>query len=379
MISIKKERVLISPKDIKPSSKDLEVIGTINPGAVRLSNGDILLYIRVIEKLIKDEDNKYYYSPRMVGENKFKLKLDKFDKNLVETKSNLDFIFKDNTKRLTFISHLRRVLLDKTGFKVKSIDKKPSFFGLSWDSELGVEDPRVTKIGDSYLMTYVSLSRDENVSTSYALSNDCFRWYRRDVIFREENKDVVIFPEKVKREYVALNRPEGSFAFTLPHIWVSHSKDLEHWGESKSLILSEKDWDSGRVGAGAPPIKTEKGWLLLYHGVVEGKKLEKMFFKSNLKAEFEYFEKRVYYCVGAALLDLENPRKVIAKSKFPIIFPTKEYERGSFENKNVIFPTGIIIDANGKDLLIFSGGGDVVTSVKKVSFKEVLDAMEKVQ
>src|SRR3989344_352607 len=121
---IKEEKLLIEPKDITPSSPLVEVISVINPAAIRLPNGNILLYIRIVEKLIKDTDDKYYYSPRMVGEEKFNLILDKFDKELIETKSPLDFVFKDGTKRLTFISHLRRVLLDSSGFKIKSIEQK---------------------------------------------------------------------------------------------------------------------------------------------------------------------------------------------------------------------------------------------------------------
>ena len=84
------------------------------------------------------------------------------------------------------------------------------------------------------------------------------------------------------------------------------------------------------------------------------------------------------YSVGAALLDLINPEKVIAKSKNPIIVPKKDYERGTFENKRVVFPTGLVVDENGKDLLIFSGGGDVVTTVKKVSLNEIMKSLKKV-
>ena len=250
MVEIKKEKVLVTPKDIKPSSKDFEVLGTLNPGATRLPNGNILLYVRVIEKLIKDEDKKYCYSPRFTGEDNLKIELDKFNKNSIKQKSDLDFIFKDGTKRLTFISHLKRIILDKTGFKIKSIDKKPGFFGFSWDGELGIEDPRITKINDSYVMTYVSLSREGNVSTSYAISNDCMNWYRRGIIFGEQNKDVVIFPEMINNEYVAFNRPEGSFEFTHPHIWTSYSDDLDSWKNHSPVIIAKKgEWDYGRVGA----------------------------------------------------------------------------------------------------------------------------------
>jgi len=380
MIKVKKEKLLITPKDIKSSSKDFEVIGTTNPGAMRLPNGNIVLYVRVIEKFIKNERKNCCFSPRMTGKNKFKIKLDKFSRKIIKEKSNMDILFKDGTKRLTFISHFRRVILDKTGFKILSIDKKPSFYGVSWDGELGIEDPRITKVGDLYVMTYVSLSRKENVSTSYAISNDCFNWYRRGVIFGEENKDAVIFPELINNKYYSFNRPAGGFHFSLPHIWIVNSKDLEYWGEPKPIFLAKKgDWDYGTNGAGVPPIKTKDGWLLIYHAVKE--KIEK---DSSLLAELEKLigikkEREIsYYLVGAALFDLKNPEKLIAKSGSPILIPHKKYEKGTFEDKRVIFPTGLVVDKNKKGLLIYSGAGDAYTTVKKVALREIMGSLEKV-
>ena len=211
MIPIKKEALLVSPSDVKPTSNKFSVIGTFNPGVARLSNGNIVLYVRVAEKLKNEatEDNKYYYAPRCIGEKTCKLHFDQFKKEEVQSKSDSDIIFKDETKRLMFISHFRRVVLDKTGFNIKSIDKTPSFTGLSTNGELGVEDPRITKIGDKYAMTYVSLSRQGNISTSLALSKDCLKWERLGTIFSEQNKDVVLFPEKIKDSYYIFNRPEG--------------------------------------------------------------------------------------------------------------------------------------------------------------------------
>ena len=313
----------------------------------------------------------------MCGANKYKLIIDKFEKKSVVSHSYFDFLFKDGTKRLTFMSHLRRVILDKSGFYVKHIEEKPSFFGLEWDGELGVEDPRITKIGDLYVMTYVSLSRNENVSTSYAVSNDCIRWYRRGVIFNEQNKDVVMFPEQIDNEYVAIERPEGSFEFSPPHMWLVYSKDMELWGRQHPMIISKKnDWDSGKVGAGAPPIKTEKGWLLIYHGVIEGKKkklIEKIITKMDLtECMFgKITQKNTIYCAGAVLLDLNDPKKIIGRSNVPILFPFKKHEEADFGNLKVIFPTGSILDLNGKDLLIFSGAGDKVTTVKQLSLENI--------
>lgn len=377
MVKVIKECVIIRPEDIKPSCPEFEIIGTFNPGVARLANGDIVLYVRVWEKLIKTSDETYFYSPRMAGKNKYKLVIDKFEKKLVTSSSEFDFQFKDGTKRLTFISHFRRVILDKSGFMVKKIEEEPSFFGVGWDGELGVEDPRITKIGDLYIMTYVSLSRTENVSTSYAISNDCIKWFRRGVIFSEQNKDVVIFPELIDNEYIAIERPEGSFEFSPPHMWIVYSKDMESWGRQHPLVISKKgDWDSGKVGAGAPPIKTEKGWLLIYHGVLAAtrkKVIEDIIDRMDLSECISgtISGNDIIYCAGAALFDLNDPRKLIAKSRVPILFPIKRHEVADFQSLRVIFPTGLLMDENGKDILIYSGAGDKVTSVKKVSLSKI--------
>lgn len=374
MIQVKKEVLLVSPSDVKPTSSKFSVIGTFNPAAARLPNGDIALYVRVAERLEKEsgEDEKYYYAPRCDGEDTCKIHFDKFKKEEVQSKSDNDLIFKDETKRLMFMSHFRKVILDKAGFRVKSIDKKPSFTGLRANGELGVEDPRIVKLEDRYAMTYVSLSRQGNISTSLALSNDCAKWERKGIILSEQNKDVVLLPEKVGGYYYLFNRPEGGFEFTPPHIWVASSEDLIDWGKNKPLKLSRKGkWDYERVGAGPPPIKTEKGWLLLYHGVINYRTRP---FRKMFNTEGHGFS----YEIGAALFDLRNPRKLIAKTPEPILAPSKKYEKTGFVN-NVLFPTGLLKDEFDKDkLLIFSGGADTVTTVKKVSMQDIFDSLEKV-
>lgn len=394
MIKIKKEDVLLSPSDIKPSSPKFEVLGALNPGAVRMPDGRIMMYVRVIEKLIKTEDEKYFYSPRMTGKNEFKLTIDKFKKEGMQGNSDLDFVFKDGTKRLTFISHFRRVMIDKSGFHVLSIEKKPSFFGLGDDGELGVEDPRITKIGGVYAMTYVSLSREQNISTALALSHDGINWERKGIIFGEQDKDVVLFPETIKGKYVAFDRPEGSFQFSQPHIWIAYSNDLKSWGDLKPIgCVYEEDGFCPRNGAGPPPIKTKKGWLLLYHAVTEFKEEEHekevlkkirkiMRSKEDIAKKLstlrkEVIKKVVLYSVGGALFDLENPEKLIAKSKNFLIVPDKKHDVGTFEHKRVTFPTAAVPDIKGNDLLIYSGAGDSRTTVKKVSLNEILRNLKK--
>ncbi len=391
MLKIKKESIILSPKDVKPSSKEFEVIGVLNPGAVRLPNGKIMMYVRVIEKLKKIQDNKHFFSPRMIGKEKFKIKIDKFKKETISSNTEYDFNFKDGTKRLTFISHFRRVILDKSGFKIISIDKKPSFFGTAEDGELGIEDPRITMINDIYVMTYVSLSVEQNVSTALAISKDCINWERKGIIFGEQDKDVVIFPEKINGKYVAFDRPEGSFQFTQPHIWIAYSNDLISWGDLKPISdIYEEAGFCPRNGAGPPPIKTKRGWLLLYHAVTEFQESEKEIFKKikkmmnspdNVlkklsKLKKDALTKISIYSVGAALFDLENPEKLIAKTKKFIITPSKKHEI-TFENKRVIFPTAAIFEDEDA-LLVYSGAGDEHTTVKKVSLSEIMKHLKKV-
>ncbi len=374
MIPVKKEAMLVSPKDIKPISKKFIVVGTFNPAAARLPNKDIVLYVRVTEKLKNEagEDENYYYTPRCIGDKACNIELDRFKKSDVKIKSDSDIIFKDDTKRLLFISHLRRVILDKTGFKVKSIDKKPTFTGLKTNGELGIEDPRIVKIGENYIMTYVSLSRLGNISTSLAVSKDCMKWDRKGMIFSEQNKDVCLFPDKFRKFYYGFNRPESGFQFSPPHMWIASSKDLVNWGHNRPLLLSRRGkWDYERVGAGPPPVKTPRGWLLLYHGVVGGD-----FNAPIVVSGSSVVRTSASYEVGAALFDLNYPRNLIAKSPGPILSPSKPYEKKGFVN-NVIFPTGLVPDLNGEDVLLYSGGADTVTTVKKIALKDIFKAMKK--
>ncbi|MEK6945964.1 MAG: hypothetical protein AABW63_04205 [Nanoarchaeota archaeon] len=382
MIKVRGDKLLLKPEDFKPTSPKFEILGVLNPGAVRLPDGKILLYVRVIEKLIKTGDEKYYYSPRYAGHDDFKLVIDRFEKKSVMSGNDFSFDFKNGTKRLTYISHLRRVILDSKGFDIISIEKKPSFYGLKWDAELGVEDARITKIGDTYYMTYVGLSRKENVSSYLAISKDCLHWFRRGIIFGEQDKDCIIFPEKVNGRYVSFDRPEGGFEFTPPHIWIAYSKDAEYWGKEKAISLFRKDEVIFRSGAGPPPIKTSKGWLLFFHAVTKQKR------KKGLKDKIKNFlglyaedltsdyAPEDCYSVWAGLFDLKNPSKLILRSEKPILVPKKKREI-SFEGKKVIFPTGIIED--GEYVLLYCGIGDVYVSVKKIKLRDVLDSLEKVR
>lgn len=376
MVKTIRDKIILRPNQIKPTSNLFKVIGVLNPGAARLKNKKIVLYVRVIEQLKKFKDSKYYYSPRYTGKNKFKIKIDRFPKNQIIGDDNFGFEFKNETKRLSYISHLRRVILDKDGFSILHTDKKPSFFGLKNDSELGIEDPRITKIDDEYYMTYVGLSIKEGISTYLAASNDCKAWKRLGIIFGQQDKDVVLFPEKINGKYVAFDRPEGNFRFSPPHIGIAFSKDLIHWGNLKSIDLHSKKIELSRSGSGPPPINISRGFLFLLHAVT---RIKTRGFIIDLKRKLgmKVEEGPSVYATWAALFNKQNPLKLISHSHVPILIPKKKHEI-SFEGKKVIFPTGLIFDENKKDLLVYSGAGDIYVTAKKIKLKDILKTLKNV-
>lgn len=353
--------VLLCPEDVEPSFPDWEVKGVLNPGGERLNNGKIVLYARVAEAPIY-KSKKSIKCPVIVSENEYNTASETVHKRVI-AKIDVDapnvIFMKDKLCKLTTISHLRKVVLDKSGRNIEYIDKLPTFVGTPGDSEYGVEDGRITKIGNTYYMTYVTISERNGVSTSLAESDDLTKWKRRGLIFQEQNKDAVLFPEKIKGLYVALNRPESAFVFSRSNIWISYSPDLVFWGKEKSLLNARKgSWESERNGAGPPPIKTKHGWLLIYHGVRSRRG-------------------RSRYSVGAALLDLKNPEKILARTPKhkPLMVPSAKFEKKGFMN-NVVFPTAAIPSDKGKNFLIYSGGADSIISVRKISLDEIFLNME---
>lgn len=353
-----KVKLLIQPKDIKPSFPEWKVVSTINPAAIRRKDGKILMYVRVAEQ---DEKHlKGNVCPVITSFDGLSMGNEKIEGHKLKKKDGQILYLKDGTCRLMHISHLRKVVLDESGTKVEEIDERPTFTGVVNESDYGVEDPRFTKIGNKYYMTYVGVSKNEGVSTYLAESNDLEHWKRRGIIFREQNKDAFLFPEKIDGEYVAFNRPESAFHFSKPGIWISYSKDLTYWGRDLNIARPRDNstWENDRIGCGAPPIKTKKGWLCIYHGVMDIK------------------DKKTY-SAGAMLLNLKHPKKIIARSppNKPLFKPTEKFEKKGFIN-SVVFPTAAVPTLDGKSLLIYSGGADSVISVREIKLKDIFSHLK---
>jgi len=356
-------KTLVGPDEIKPTKPIMRVRGVFNPAAVRLPNRKIMLYARVAETPRHDEVT--FLAPRFTGGKSMKITLEKFNRRHMEICPDCS-ILKNEIYRLPTISHFRKILLDESGMFVESVSDKPDFYGVKDDGDFGIEDARITHLRKEkrYAMTYVSVSTDSGVSTALATSRNLRDWKRHGIIFRQQNKDVAIFPEKINGYYVALHRPEGTMIFDKPSIWVSYSRDLIFWGRDEPVMKPrKKGWDDLRVGSGHVPLKTPEGWLQVYHGV----RLSK---KSNP-------DSHKVYSAGAVLLDLKNPSRVIARSPAnkPLFGPTLASEKKGFNDK-VVFPTAVIPDLSGKNVLVYGGAADSSISVRKISLKSMLNSLK---
>ena len=177
------------------------------------------------------------------------------------------------------------------------------------------------------------------------------------MIFCPENKDVVLFPERIDGRYVALHRPNAATPFCRPEMWVARSSDLVHWGGHECLHGGGAEWETGRVGAGTPPLWTDLGWLEIYHGNRQPTKPGEV----------------GTYATGVLLLDLNNPAKVLGRSAGSIFEPTAEYERHGFV-PDVVFPTGIF--EAGDSFLVYYGAADCCTAVVEFSRDELISTLD---
>ncbi len=329
---------LLTPADVKPSDPRFQVDGVFNCGVAQY-RGEIILLCRVAESVRREDENKIEIPVVINEDGEDKIATVVYDKS-VQTEfdySDSRSIFKAGPKgrrktvNLTSLSHLR-VARSRDGIHFK-IDEKPSIMPIASEESWGMEDPRITQIGEVYYINYSSVT-ENGVCVSLIKTMDFESYERMGIIFAPENKDVTIFPEKIGGEYVAFNRPVP-FGIGAPSMWLAKSPDLIHWGDQKlfAAVSGEGRWDGGRVGGGAVPIKTEKGWLVVYHAADADDR----------------------YCLGIYLLDPEHPEKIIAGLDQPFMEPEEEYEKEGFFG-NVVFTCGALL----KDdiLMIYYGAAD---------------------
>jgi predicted GH43/DUF377 family glycosyl hydrolase len=210
----------------------------------------------------------------------------------------------------------------------------------------GCEDPRLTNIDDTCIMTYTAYSDIPQIAITTIKVDDFlerrWNWSERIYPFQTTtNKNAVIFPQKMGGKYVMFHRID-------PNIYIAYSRDLRLWGNSKIILTPRKDmWDSLKIGAAGPPMKIDEGWLQIYHGV----------------------DHKKTYRLGAVILDRQNPEKVLYRSEDPFLEPQEEYECLGLV-PNVVFSCGSVIK-NDK-ILVSYGCADTVIGVSTFSMEEII-------
>ena len=220
----------------------------------------------------------------------------------------------------------------------------------------GIEDPRVVYLPElgRYAVTFTSYSADGPL-VSLALTDDLVSFDRLGPIRPPDDKDAALFPRRFGGNWLLLHRPNrGGSA----NIMLSRSPDMRHWSEPE-LVLAARNggcWDAGKVGLGPPPLETSAGWLLLYHGV-------------RLTAS------GALYRSGLALLDLDDPTRVIARTDDWHLGPETHYERTG-DVPNVVFPSGWVLDESGERVLVYYGAADTVIGLATASLSDLLGTLQ---
>lgn len=231
--------------------------------------------------------------------------------------------------------------VSKDGINFMRLDK-PVLSNDAAQELRGCEDPRIVKIEDTFYMMYTGFGDrfKDDYRICLATSKNLIDWERHGVVLDEPNKDASLFPEKIDGKYVMFHR-------RYPDIWIAFSDDLKNWYGHTSIIKPiEGTWESARVGIAGPPIKTKNGWFLIYHAA----------------------DDKNVYRLGAALLDLNNPIKVLARQKQSILEPELDWEINGYIN-NVVFSCGSAI----KDdvIYVYYGGADTVIGVAALDIKDI--------
>lgn len=273
--------------------------------------------------------------------------------------------------------------VSEDGFNFKRVSDKPILSPTPNSFDAGsVEDPRIVKFDDEYYITYAfrpyppgrycenaydivetsehnsfapKCLRDNIGNTALAVTKNLVNFKKVGRLTHPslDDRDVIIFPEKINGKFYMLHRPKNfvgeEYGTAYPSIWIKSSDDLMSWDvPSKLLLKGEEEWEV-KVGGNTPPIRTESGWLLLYHGV----------------------DKNFTYRVGACLLDLDDPTKVLYKTRHFIMEPETGFEKDGLYKWGVVFPTGTVV--LNDDLYVYYGASDQWCCVATCKLSELVD------
>ncbi|NMA83390.1 MAG: glycosidase [Epulopiscium sp.] len=238
------------------------------------------------------------------------------------------------------------------------IDDEPIRFKCD-DPEIGnfvyAYDPRVCFLEDRYYITWCNGYHGPTIGVGYTFDFETF--YQLENAFLPYNRNGVLFPRKINGKYAMVSRPSDTGHTAFGDIFYSESPDMVYWGRHRHVMARGKGWQSTKIGAGPIPIETTEGWLLIYHGVLTS---------CN----------GYVYSMGAALLDLDEPWKVITRGKPYILSPQEIYECVG-DVPNVVFPCAALTDPATGRIGIYYGAADSVTGVAFGYVDEIIDFIKK--
>ncbi len=225
-----------------------------------------------------------------------------------------------------------------------NIDHEPIQFQCD-DPEIGTfvygYDPRVAWIEDRYYVTWCNGYHGPTIGVAFTYDFKTF--HQLENAFLPFNRNGVMFPRKINDKYVMLSRPSDNGHTPFGDIFLSESPDMIHWGKHRHVMATAGGWQSTKIGAGPIPVETSEGWLMIYHGVLTS---------CN----------GFVYSMGAALLDLDEPWKVLYRTEPYLLSPQTQYECVG-DVPNVAFPCAALTDAASGRIAVYYGGADTVTAV----------------
>ena len=365
------DQLVFTPADIDLSRSPLAgkvdaetyVLGAFNPGMTRLANGNLLLMVRVAEALQKPIRDGNVHAIRWEDGGYV---LDAWPLTMVDTKDPRKFLIPGGgwkVMALTSLSWLLPVELDAEGRSVVAVHFDKAIAPRASYQCYGVEAARISKVGDRYLMTTCSVSPERHSTTLYS-SADALDWQLEGIVLDHQNKDMLIFEGLIDGQYWAQTRPLGDLYFAYPpgsewrsgpSINLSRSPDALHWKphDKPGIRPHAATVATARMGGGAPPILTDRGWLTLWHGVEP----------SGIVGIY-----RTYW----SILDKDDPSITVATQHTALLEPNPELTEPLKDRMyldNVVFTTGIA-DA-GDHYVVASGEADLacrITHVPKSRF-----------
>lgn len=376
---IKSDHLIFSPGDVDLSqsplrnglNEDTFVLGAFNPGLCRLSNGNLMIMVRVAEALSNAVYNNGVHCIRWDKEKNFLT--DAWPLEQADMKDPRSFVlnnFSFPVCAVTSLSWLLPVELNEDGSAIKNIHYDKIISPQYTSQEYGIEDPRISFIDDRYYMTTCCVSSERH-STILYVSDDGLNYTCLGIVLDHQNKDMLLFEGKINNVYHALTRPLGSCYFASPPSSLYHpgaavhlatSPDLLHWKPCDDAFLRARksSVSNVKIGGGTPPVLTRDGWLMLFHGVEN---------KSDVGI----------YRTFWALLDKDDPLRILhLEDDTPVLEANPALTQNIGDKiylNDVVFTTGIA--EHDDDFILASGEVDLACRITRISKKYFSNAFHK--